>query len=252
MLASLFSGRWDDSIEKDRNGNFFINQPLDLFVPLVDYFRDKLCDTPSSPCAVSPTAFSTSTKYTAFLRMVEYYGLTPGVFPFVIEMHSGLKEESCQIRDYPNLGVTTRDWSVFTLLPKGHTRKILGYEVKLGKVENFQLGWLHPLRWPADTSTKATTKVGEHSYSLSLDLRASGFLAGGSVAVVENLTVEDGDLIRCDKNKDGKVAWYINGTLVNGQPAELPDDLRTSRCMNDVIPAFSGKGQWWITKIDLQ
>ena len=27
MLASRFSGRWDESLEKDRNGNFFIDQP---------------------------------------------------------------------------------------------------------------------------------------------------------------------------------------------------------------------------------
>jgi len=26
MLASLFSGRWDDNIEKDADGNFFIDQ----------------------------------------------------------------------------------------------------------------------------------------------------------------------------------------------------------------------------------
>jgi BTB/POZ domain len=251
MLASLFSGRWDDSIEKDRDGSFFINQPPELFLPLVDFCRDKLCETPSSLAVVSPASndFTSWKKYTSFLRMVEYYGLTPGLYPCAIEIHSGLRE-SCEITDYPNLGVTATDWSVYTLKSKGHERGILGYEVKLGKVENFQLGWLHPTNWPANTSANATTKVGESPHSIGLDLCASGFLYGGTLSAVENLTVEEGDLIRCER-KEGIVAWYVNGTRVNGQPAELPDDLRPSNCIDAAIPAFSGKGQWWIAKVDL-
>jgi hypothetical protein len=29
MLAAKFSGRWDDSLEKDADGNFFIDQPIE-------------------------------------------------------------------------------------------------------------------------------------------------------------------------------------------------------------------------------
>jgi len=36
LLASMFSGRWDDNMTKDKEGNFFIDQPADLFVPLVN------------------------------------------------------------------------------------------------------------------------------------------------------------------------------------------------------------------------
>mgnify|MGYP002783603065 CR=1 FL=1 len=42
MLASRFSGRWDDSLEKDKDGNFFIDQDPAVFVPLLNYLR--LCD----------------------------------------------------------------------------------------------------------------------------------------------------------------------------------------------------------------
>ena len=31
MLASRFSGRWDDSLEKNSEGRFLIDQPVDLF-----------------------------------------------------------------------------------------------------------------------------------------------------------------------------------------------------------------------------
>jgi hypothetical protein len=33
MLAAKFSGRWDDSLEKDAHGNFFIDEPVELFQP---------------------------------------------------------------------------------------------------------------------------------------------------------------------------------------------------------------------------
>jgi hypothetical protein len=54
MLASRFSGRWDDSLEKDRDGNFFIDQPIELFLPMVNYLRAKTCVTPLGPPVKSP------------------------------------------------------------------------------------------------------------------------------------------------------------------------------------------------------
>lgn len=39
ILASRFSGRWDDSIEKDKDGNFFIDQDPKVFGVLLKYLR---------------------------------------------------------------------------------------------------------------------------------------------------------------------------------------------------------------------
>ena len=47
MLATRFSGRWDDSLEKDADGNFFIDQPIELFLPLVNLFTcSRMRDSP--------------------------------------------------------------------------------------------------------------------------------------------------------------------------------------------------------------
>jgi hypothetical protein len=54
MLSSRFSGRWDESLEKDRDGNFFIDQPIELFLPMVNYLRAKACETPLGPLVRSP------------------------------------------------------------------------------------------------------------------------------------------------------------------------------------------------------
>ena len=46
LLAAKFSGRWDDNVEKDADGRFFIDQPSHLFMPLVD-FRYEPYDSPN-------------------------------------------------------------------------------------------------------------------------------------------------------------------------------------------------------------
>ena len=46
LLAAKFSGRWDDNVEKDADGRFFIDQPAHLFMPLVD-FRYEPYDNPN-------------------------------------------------------------------------------------------------------------------------------------------------------------------------------------------------------------
>ena len=54
MLAARFSGRWDDSLEKDSDGNFFIDQPIDVFLPMIDYLRAQACMTPKACPVKSP------------------------------------------------------------------------------------------------------------------------------------------------------------------------------------------------------
>lgn len=77
MLSSRFSGRWDDMLEKDRDGNFFIDQPVELFLPMVNYLRAKSCETPLSHPVKSPQLKSYDDRQD-FYRMVEYFGMTLG------------------------------------------------------------------------------------------------------------------------------------------------------------------------------
>ena len=78
MLASKFSGRWDDSLEKDRDDNFFIDQPIELFLPMVNYLRATKCEIPSGPPVKSPHDFKSYDQRQDFYRMCEYFGMTLG------------------------------------------------------------------------------------------------------------------------------------------------------------------------------
>ena len=76
MLAAKFSGRWDDSMEKDRDGNIFIHQDPESFVTLIKHLRLRMNSrTRSIPYRRLPTP-----SY-EFCSMLEYYNLIPGVYP---------------------------------------------------------------------------------------------------------------------------------------------------------------------------
>ncbi len=81
MLASRFSGRWDDCLEKDKDGNFFIDQPMELFGPMIDYLRAKACETALAPPVTTPE-FENEKKRRDFVRMVEYFGRCISFFNF--------------------------------------------------------------------------------------------------------------------------------------------------------------------------
>lgn len=109
MLASRFSGQKDDSLEKDADGNFFIDQPMDLFLPLVDYLRAKACMTPLARPVKSPP-FGDKDERNNFSRMLEYYGMTLGVYPFGI--FEGDDNDS-PISGYLDYSIETEQWNLF-------------------------------------------------------------------------------------------------------------------------------------------
>ena len=79
LLAAMFSGRWDDSLEKDRDGNFFVDQPWDLFEALVDSLRCKQNYMQGETFLERPDEMIFNgdlAKWNRCLVMLEYYGVT--------------------------------------------------------------------------------------------------------------------------------------------------------------------------------
>ena len=76
MLAAKFSGRWDDSMEKDRDGNIFIDQDPDNFMILINYLRMRM----NNQLKKIPYSHRPVPTYN-FCTMLEYYNLMPGVYP---------------------------------------------------------------------------------------------------------------------------------------------------------------------------
>ena len=258
MLASRFSGRWDDSLERDKDGNFFIDQPIELFLPMINYLRAKASETPLGP----PVRHHHITNYEIrqdYYRMVEYFGCTPGIFPCAIELHRG-EPGSAEIYDFPSFAVTAKEWLTFTVQTQGHVREIISYEVVLGNVERFQIGWIDESKYVENLSNDHKNGVGEEIFSIALDCCRGGLLNQGEFTKLIGLSIGAGSVIRCEQKGH---RWIVNGELVLSSRKSddntmhfansfLPQFGHVNRRDDDkIIPCFSGKGHWRITQLVL-
>ena len=78
-LAEMFSGRWDESLPRYEDGSFFIDRKPELFLPLLEFWRDLNSMTPEdAKGALPPTApsFADPKDERTFRRMVDSYDLT--------------------------------------------------------------------------------------------------------------------------------------------------------------------------------
>lgn len=258
MLASRFSGRWDETLEKDQDGNFFIDQPIELFRPMINFLRAKACETPLGPPIKSPYIRDYELRQD-FYRLVEYFGMTPGIYPTVIELHRG-EPGSARIGTFPDCFVKSSEWSTFTVLNQGqHNREIISFEVVLENVERMQIGWINESRYVENLSEINKNGVGEEENSIALDCCRGGLLNQGEFTKLDGLSFRAGSVIRCE-NKGHR--WLVDGKLVVSSVASddtmlfenkfLPPTANVNNGEGDkIIPCFSGKGYWTLTQIVL-
>jgi len=86
MLAAKFSGRWEDSFERDSEGRIFIDANPEYFAVLLDQLRSKMWDNGKLQSAVAPclSDFGSKCKFAEFFRMVDYFGLIDAIFPLKV------------------------------------------------------------------------------------------------------------------------------------------------------------------------
>ena len=208
MLAAQFSGRWDDNVEKDDDGFFFIDQPSELFMPLINFLRAKAIEAPAYPVSV-PEAMKENKD---FQRLVEYYGLTPGVFQHRFVHHLGAAR-ALQICNGVEATASCDSFISYKLDGLGHSRAVQSYTVVIGEtMERPQIGWMHVNQRPDFTKTAG---VGEFDDSYALDRNRGGIVHGGSVSTpLSGLTIQAGTAITCRRRGAAKFQWLIDGAEV--------------------------------------
>mmetsp|Transcript_115442 Transcript_115442/g.337619 ORF Transcript_115442/g.337619 Transcript_115442/m.337619 type:complete len:393 (+) Transcript_115442:65-1243(+) len=72
MLASSFSGRWDDSLLRDEHGAVFVDFGPELFMPLLDFLRARRVQEDTATPVLMPAVLGHEER---FHTMLKYYGL---------------------------------------------------------------------------------------------------------------------------------------------------------------------------------
>ena len=216
VLASQFSGRWDDEIAKDRYGNYFMDQPIELFEPMVNYLRAKLCEVPGSKPTPCPEFTDDGKKTQLFHQMVDFYGMTFGIFPSKLKVYHG-KESDVEITD--DRTATANEWTTFYIERNGHERRIESFEVTVERAESLKVGWMMSLsnqRLSSDNTS--TSGVGDVEGSIGLHFSPyCGINLDGTLyhpitmLNVKLLLLKEGTVVRCE---DFGNKWYVNGRQV--------------------------------------
>lgn len=239
MLASKFSGRWDDSLEKDRDGNIFLDLDFDDFKMMIDFLRDKAIESPQYPV----TAPQGNEK---FFRLLEYYGMTDGVYPtcFVPCYVPDDKEDVFELIKGGHTRISCKEWCSFKIKWQGHKRGVKSVEIKLGKVERLQFGYQFFTRkdWEAckfDYSLDAG--VGDLDYTCAIDPIRQCALNAGSRTFINGVKIHDGSIIKLD-HPEGN--WYVDGKLVASATVEKNGIFNM-----DVADLDYGYGRTWVLSI---
>jgi BTB/POZ domain len=253
MLAARFSGRWDDSHEKDREDNFFINQPPDLFVPMIEFLQRIGNSIP----AAEATRFLTvedfggsNDRFEDFADMVEHYGMTTLVLPPTIYF-AGKANPEGRLISHHNLEngqecprhvrisghhVEARECSFFHLRTQSRdVRRIRSFEVTIGNIRAFRMGW-----------------GTEDADALIFDFRGSELFYKRHVdRIPTGLRVESGSVIRCELMMGSDLVWTVKGESFRRPQDSTPVwPVRNADFYLKINPTFAGTGIWWVSKIE--
>ena len=264
LLGAHFSGRWDDSIEKDSEGCFFIDQPIELMRPLLNFLRAKSIETTTMP-AKAPFSTTTETDDTSqvdFYRLLVHYGMTYFVYPAQFVLHRG-ETTSVTMGSGPNPAVISTNWSTFLLKELHHERKIARFSIQLdGPTERAQIGWATPNYFAANVNATDVKGIGEEGASIALDVHRGGICFEGVNKVpVPGLALEAGTIITCEKSNHN-FRWLVDGkevAAVNVGDGNFGSWSSSYNCFKLGQPlsnsqygytfgAISCKGQWHVTE----
>lgn len=251
MLASKFSGRWDESLEKDKDGDFFINQEFSLFRPMLAYLRKEKKSTEKypmkSPNDSSKGLTGEENSIYDFYGMIEYYGMTDGIYPTKLIINSNTFTRSKDSVEFiHSKKINAKEWATFSLFQEGHSRKIKSYEVTLGDdVKHIQIGWSYrpPPRW--NTFGESVKDV---SQTYALDLTNNTFLINGTsnpiVLPIGPFKHKKGTTVRA---QNYGTEWYIDGEI-----KVFPSSTLRLAGLESLSPLISIKGEMEITSIQLE
>jgi hypothetical protein len=255
MLAAKFSGRWDESLTKDANGRFFIDQDFALFERLINFLRELSCQTESTEFPMSPK-FQDMSLQRSFNTMVEYYGLTLGVFPINCYMYDKGKE---LVVKYRSTAITSSEKTTYLLMPteNSHRRFVKSYEVSLGLHSTVQIGWASPTyrKEAAEFDSEGHVGVGYSESSVAFDSARNAVVFTDDDETIltkcGGIEIKEGTVIRC---QDKGSVWMFDGEAKVSQVSlSLPGTILI-HCTHipNAVPCITIKGTFHISHIQLE
>ena len=205
LLAAHFSGRWDDNVDKVEEA-FFINEPPELFIGLVDFLRLKEIEIPSWP-AMLPEALRQSLN---FRRLVDYYGVTSLVFSdtYVWEFPDFSKAERNKVYNSDPFYIGGCEW------------KLEIQPLKRYHYENYVALYLNALGTDLPREASVTLRICGSKRNVSKAVKRHYFRSGSW----SKQSCYWEDFITTDEVSDANAGFLVNDTLTIEAMIEVHDD----------------------------
>lgn len=243
-LAVTYSGRWDDSLSRDKDGNIFVDFKPELFIPLVNFLQ-LVNASPSTTAVMVPPPmtpkFDNAADEQAFRVMVDALTLTDAFYSYNVyecdesavnwsrraltsTIYNG---RSCELKSGHQYVIDRPSRSAGDC----HDRKIQAFEVTVKNPQtsnNVEVGWMRrgPIhvyhQWSFQTECqKIVMTLSSGRLYMTLPDGVTDF----SIPVREITWPDDGEtVLRCRKHEDtGDLEWYANNVLVAATGRELED-----------------------------
>lgn len=151
LLETMFSGRWDENLSRDSDGNVFLDHRPEVFAILILFLRDKAHETTSEIPVGSPKV-EDSLK-ASFYQLVNYYGLTSVVYqvcicspcaPLFNRIYAGgpRYKNGKPMHIFTGMQVSFDEWYQGVCVPiKENIRRFDTFEVVVGNCKRLELGW---------------------------------------------------------------------------------------------------------------
>ena len=78
LLATMFNGRWEDSVKRDKDGVVFFDFNPEYFSWILDYLRAKKISSPENPAVLAEVP---KNQMKNFNTLLEYLGLSDEILP---------------------------------------------------------------------------------------------------------------------------------------------------------------------------
>lgn len=230
MLASKFSGRWDDSLPKDKHGNFFIDEDAEVFLTLVNYLR-KREKTPRDDLSI-PLPIPSFTM----CWMLEYYDLMLSIYSHDWTIIWGNNDEL--LLQPPNRA------SEPYVIKTGTAVACFALELGAGKPSKcstltcvFERGSVGQIAW--DESFPATSSKAGHQtdHGIGLDFEADSFRKSGLTTEPLNAKYRENDQtvrLRCIPLRSKGMYRYTIEVEAEGQDIKMIE-LECSAPLNPCI-----------------
>ena len=229
FLASCFSGRWDKSIARDRDGNYFIDDDPAIFLLILDFLRDISRETTLSR-RIEPPSFPNDPYLEQRLRLaVDHYGLEDAFYPFALHRVppgvSGPAVFMCEsILNHQLSSLEDSDGRYCVDLKRKDSRspfqrQVNSFSLTLldGEAGIVEVGWI--ARGTNFTGNNPTMiclvlNINDVSRRWSAGISHYNISARETVPIFDEMKIEDLQDISCKQFPDGQFEWLVRDNPV--------------------------------------